>query len=63
MRRQLETIRSFADNTFSGKITISEADEKRSNLLKTSLEVNSRARSKTEEDKNKKKDTYESIKV
>ena len=37
-------IRCFSDNTFNGKITISDADKKQSNLLENILKVNDKTR-------------------
>ena len=38
--QQFETIRSFGESIVRGKITISEAEEDRSNLLRNMVEFN-----------------------
>ena len=51
---QFLTKRSFEDSIFNGKITISEADEKRIDLSENILDFNKKARLRTKVDKKKK---------
>ena len=59
--QQYEITRSFGESIYTGKITIDEADEDKSNLLKNIVEFNDKSRPRTKEDKDKKRETYESI--
>ena len=47
--QQLKVIRSFNENTTSGKIAISETDENQSNLLENIVEFINKSRTRTEE--------------
>ena len=58
--RIFRTKRSFGDSVFAGKITISEADKKQSNLLEVILNFNNKVRQGSKADKEKKSNTYES---
>lgn len=51
---QFLTKRSFEDSIFNGKITISEADEKRIDLSENILDFNKKAGLRTKVDKKKK---------
>ena len=51
---QFLTTRSFEDSIFNGKITISEADEKRIDLSENILGFNKKAGLRTKVDKKKK---------
>ena len=51
---QFLTTRSFEDSIFNGKITISEADEKRIDLSENILDFNKKAGLRTKVDKKKK---------
>ena len=57
--QQFQTIRSFGDNICIGKVSISEADKKQSNLLTSILKLNNKARPRSKADKEK-NDTYDS---
>ena len=46
--QHFETIRSFGDNIYTGKITINEAEMDQSNLVENVVKFNSRSRSKQE---------------
>ena len=59
--QQYEITRSFGESIYTGKITIDEADEDKSNLLKNIVEFNDKSRPRTKEGKDKKRETYESI--
>ena len=59
--QQYETIASFGESIYAGKITIGEAEEDQSNLLKNIVEFNEKSRPKTKEGKDKNRDTYESV--
>ena len=56
-----ETIKSFGDSIYNGKINIDETEMDQSNLLKNTVKFNDKSRPKTKEGKNKKSDTYESV--
>ena len=43
--QQFETIRSFSDNIYTGKITIIEAERDQSNLLENLVEFNYKSKS------------------
>ena len=57
--QQYETIRSYADNIYTGKINIDEAEMDQRNLLKNIVEFNNKSRLRTIEAKDKERDTYE----
>ena len=60
--QQYETIRSFGESIHAGEITIDEAEEDQSNLLKNIVEFYEKSRAITKEGKDKKKrDTYEKV--
>ena len=58
---QFETIRSFGDNIYAGKINTDEAEMDQSNLLENIVEFNDKSRPKTKDGKSKKRDTYKSV--
>ena len=53
--QQLETVRTFGDSIFHGKITLGETDKKQRKLLSTILEFNSRAIPNVKTNEKKKK--------
>ena len=53
--QQFEMIRSFSGNSYSGKISIDEADMDQSNLLENMVEFNNKSRPIITESNNKKK--------
>ena len=53
--RNIPAIIYFSGSIFNGKITISEADKKQSNLIKSILQFNDKARLRSKADKDKKK--------
>ena len=53
--QQYETIRSFGDNIYTGKINIGEAEMDQSNLFKNIVEFNNKFRPRTTEGKDQKK--------
>ena len=55
-----ETIRSFGDSIYNGKISVDEAEIDQSSLLDGLADFNDRSRPKTAEGKNKKRNTYKS---
>ena len=61
--QQYETIRSFSDSIFAGKINIDEAEMNQSNLLKNMVEFNEQSKLRKKEDKKKKKNrnTFEKV--
>ena len=52
--KTFKTIRSFAENIYSGKIKINEAHEEQDNLIEYILNFNNKARPKNKDDKRKK---------
>ena len=56
--KKYETIRSFGDGIYTGKIKIDEAEIDQNNILKNIVEFNNKSR--PIENKVKKRDTYES---
>ena len=48
---QFQTMRSFGDNVFNGKITISEFDQKQSNLSNIICDFDNKARARSNADK------------
>ena len=57
---QYETIRSFGENIYNGKMNIDKAEMDRGYLLKKLVEFNNESIPRTIEEKDKKRDTYES---
>ena len=53
--QQYETIRSFGESIYTGKIKIDEAEMDQRNLLENVVEFNEKSRSRKKEDKEKKK--------
>ena len=61
--QQFETIRSFGDSIYAGKINIDEAKIDQRNLLENIVKFNKKSISKTKESKTKKKNTFDSVNV
>ena len=61
--RRFWTIRSFGDAIFTGKITLSEANKKQSNLLDVISNFNNKVRPRSKVDKEKKSNSFESANV
>ena len=59
--QQFEMIRSFSGNSYSGKISIDEADMDQSNLLENMVEFNNKSRPIITESNNKKRNTFDSV--
>ena len=55
--QQYETIRSFGESIYTQNISIVEAQEDQSNLLKNIVEFNNKSRPKNKEVEDKKRDT------
>ena len=53
--KTFKIIRSFGENTYSGKITINEADREQTDLVEYILNFNNKARAKNRDDKKRKK--------
>ena len=53
--QQYETIRSFGESIYTGKIKIDEAEMDQRNLLENVVEFNEKSRSRKKEDQEKKK--------
>ena len=58
---KFERIRSIADNIYTGKISIDEAEMDQTNLLENMEKFNNKSRSTSKEDKNKKLNTFDSV--
>ena len=58
-KKTFETIRSFGDNIYTGKITINETERDQSNLLENMVEFNDKSRTRSTEDKHK--NTHKSV--
>ena len=61
--QQFETLRSFVDNIYIGKISINEAEMDQTNLLENLIEFNNKSTRKTKQGKNKKRDICDSVSV
>ena len=59
--QQYDTIWSFGDNIYTGKINIGEAKMDQSNLLNNWEEFSETYRSRTKEGKYKTRNTFESV--
>ena len=59
--QQLETIRSFGDSIYTGKINIDEMNQ--TNLLVNMVKCHNKSKPKTEEGKDKKRNTFDSVNV
>ena len=58
---KFKSIISSDDNIISGKIKMSEADEKQSNLLNSISKFNDKDRPESKKEKEEKSSTYESV--
>ena len=56
--QQIETIRSFGDSIYNGKINIKEAEMKRANLLEN---FNNKSKPRSKKEKDNKQNTFDSI--
>ena len=52
--QKLQTIRSFGNNIYDSKVTISEPDQKQSSLLNVILDFDNKAKPRSKADKKKK---------
>ena len=59
--QQYETIRSFGEGIYTGEINIYEAEMDQRNLLENMVEFNEKSRPRKKEDKEKERDTFESV--
>ena len=59
--QQFQTIRSFDESIVNCIITVSEANEKESNLLENVLKINNKVRPKSKAKKTEKRNSFESI--
>ena len=53
--KAFETVRSFGEDIYSGKITMNEVDEEQANLTDYILNFNNKARPKNRDDKKNKR--------
>ena len=61
--QQFETIRSFCDSIYTGKINIDEAEIDQRNLLENIVIFSNKSIPKTKESKTKKQNTFDSVNV
>ena len=59
--QQFEAIKSFGDSIYNKKISIDEAEMEQTNLLENILDFSSKSRPRSEKDKDKKQNTFDSI--
>ena len=59
--QQFETIRSFGDIVYTGKISMDEVEMDQSNLLENMVKFNNKSRPRSKENKDKKRNTFDSI--
>ena len=59
--QQFETIRSFGDSIYTGKISINEADLDQTNLLENMIKFNNKSRPRSKEERDKKQNTFDSV--
>ena len=59
--QRFETIKSFGDNIYFGKINIDEAKMDQSNLLENIVEFNNKSRLREKKGKDKKRNTFDSV--
>ena len=59
--QKFETIRSFDDSIYTGKINIDEAEMDQTNLLKNMVTFNNKSKPKTQEGNDKKQNTFDSV--
>ena len=58
--QQYETISSFDDSIYNGKISIKEAQMKQTNLLENIINLSNKSRARTKKGKDKKQNTFDS---
>ena len=59
--QQYETIRSFGESIYAGKISIHETEMDQTTLLKSMVKFNNKSRPKTKEGKDEEKNTFDSV--
>ena len=59
--QQIETITSFGDSIYTGKINIDEAEMDQSNLLENMVTFNNNSKPKTKDVKAKEQNTFDSV--
>ena len=59
--QQFETIRPFGNSIYAGKISINETEMHQTNLLENLVKFNDKSRARSKEDKNKKRNTFDSV--
>ena len=59
--QQYKTIRSFGDIIYTGKTIIDETGMDQTNLLEIMLKFNNKSRPRSEEDMDKKRNTFHSV--
>ena len=59
--QQYETIRSFGEGIYFGKMYIHDAEMNQTNLLENMVKYNNKSRPKTKEGKDEKRNTFDSV--
>ena len=59
--QKFETIRSFGDSIWNGKISIKEAEMKQKNLRENILDFSNKSRPRSKKDKDKKQNAFHGI--
>ena len=61
--QEFQTIRSFGDSIYTGKINIEEAKIDQNNLLKNMVNFDKKSRLRSKEDRDEKRNTFDSVNV
>ena len=61
--QKYQTIRYFRKSIYAGKISIQQAEIDQTNLLGNAVRINNKSRPKTKQDKDKKRNTFDSVQV
>ena len=59
--QRFETLRSFGDSIYNGKVRIDEAEMEQTNLLENIVNFSNKSKPRSKRDKDKKQNTYDSI--
>ena len=59
--QEFQTIRSFGDSIYTGKINIEEAKIDQNNLLKNMVNSDKKSRLRSKEDRDEKRNTFDSV--
>ena len=59
--QEFQTIRSFGDSIYTGKINMEEAEIDQNNLLKNMVNFDKKSRLRSKEDRDEKRNTFDSV--